>query len=258
MSSRIAQRSRLIGPRCQATSKSYKISWEAIAMALPLHYQALLLCSGKYSTCGALVNFLLVLAKAKLLLPGWHHTWSCCEACCYRLMGQAHQKTSAGIFKSFITRESRGTFAVPTAVNIPRWNPRTSRNENADFAYFGPASVVEAFCNHTELFDYSFQPKLVESFWQNSRQDDPRRLMLFQETGLQQKDLPHWIPLWLNGDGVEFADGHSFMTLSFGSVLSVGPSLDSSLLLFAFPKDCADAKTWKHVWAHIAPSFLQM
>lgn len=180
----------------------------------------------------------------------------------WSLLLQAHgasaPKTSAGIFKSFITRESRGTFAVPTAVNIPRWNPRTSRNENADFAYFDPASVVEAFCNHTELFDYSFQPKLVESFWQNSRQDDPRRLMLFQETGLQQKDLPHWIPLWLNGDGVEFADGHSFMTLSFGSVLSVGPSLDSSLLLFAFPKDCADAKTWKHVWAHIAPSFLQM
>ena len=169
-----------------------------------------------------------------------------------------HTNNISRDLKTFITKESKGTFAMPAAVNIPCWNPRTSRNENADFSYFDPASVVKAFYDHTELFEYFFQPKLVASFWQNIRQDDPRRLLLFQETGLQQNDLPHIIDLWLHGDGVEFVDGHSLMTLSFGSVLNVGPSLDSSLLLFAFPKDCADAKTWEHVWAHIVPSFLQM
>ena len=250
MSSSIAQSSKLAGQRCQATNKSYKISWEAIAMALPLHHQALLLCSGELSACAcqsiafaAHMDGIQHEAVVKLAATG---SWG------------KHTNNISRDLKTFITRESRGTFAMPTAVNIPCWNPRTSRNENADFSYFDPASVVEAFYSHTELFDYFFQPKLVESFWQNIRQDDPRRLMLFQEAGLQQNDLPHVIPLWIHGDGVEFVDGHSLMTLSFGSVLNVGPSLDSSLLLFAFPKDCADAKTWEHVWAHIVPSFLQM
>ena len=104
-----------------------------------------------------------------------------------------------------------------------------------------------------------FKPSLVKSFWQGIRNDDPRLETLFKESCLKQNDLEFTIPLWLHGDGVEFVDGRSLMSLSFGSILNAGPSLDSSLLLFAFPKDCTiAATTWEHVWAHIAPSWVQL
>ena len=46
--------------------------------------------------------------------------------------------------KNFITKESKATFALPhVSQNIPCWNPRTSKAEQADFAWFDPVSVVE-------------------------------------------------------------------------------------------------------------------
>ena len=56
---------------------------------------------------------------------------------------------------------------------------------------------------------------------------------------------------------MEFADGHSFMTLSFGSVLNVGPSLDSSLLLLPSQK-IALMQRLGNMYGLIVPSFLQM
>ena len=79
-----------------------------------------------------------------------------------------------------------------------------------------------------------------------------------QESSLKHEDLPATVPLWVHGDGVEYADGKTMMVYSWGSVLNSGPSLSSSLLLLAFPKDCAMSATWETLWSHIVPSFSKL
>ena len=170
-----------------------------------------------------------------------------------------HTNNISRDLKAMVTKESTSTFALPTTVTIPCWNPRKSCNEDAGFSFFDPVNVIQSFFENQELFDDMFKPSLVKSFWQGIRDDDPRLNILFNESCLKQNDLEYTIPLWLHGDGVEFVDGRSLMALSFGSILNAGPSLDSSMLLFAFPKDCTiAATTWEHVWAHIAPSWVQL
>lgn len=164
-----------------------------------------------------------------------------------------HTNNISRDLKAMVTKEGKGTFALPKTVTIPCWNPRKSCNEDAGFSFFDPVTVIQSFFGNQELFEDMFKPSLVKSFWQGIRDDDPRLEILFKESCLKQNDLEFTIPLWLHGDGVEFVDGRSLMSLSFGSILNAGPSLDSSLLLFAFPKDCTiAATTWEHVWAHIA------
>eukprot|EP00438_Fugacium_kawagutii_P002866 Skav222160 [mRNA] locus=scaffold3048:43996:45267:- [translate_table: standard] len=87
---------------------------------------------------------------------------------------------------------------------------------------------------------------------------DPRLQALEREAGITRAVLHNCIPLWLHGDGVEYVDGRSLQVFSFGSVLNSGPSLDSSLLLCAYPKDVCTKETWDHVWAHVLPGFLQL
>ena len=64
-----------------------------------------------------------------------------------------------------------------------------------------------------------------------------RLTILMQESSLKHEDLPATVPLWVH-DGVEYADGKTMVVYSWHSVLNSGPSLSSSLLLLAFPKDC--------------------
>ena len=129
--------------------------------------------------------------------------------------------------KGLVARESKGTFPrSELAQSIPCRNPSANNTEPADIHFFNAASVVASLFNSQEQFDAAMKPELVGTFWSNIKNDDPKLQILLKETSLTKADLPRVVPLWLHGDGVEYVDGRSC------------PSLQSSLLLFALPKDC--------------------
>ena len=158
--------------------------------------------------------------------------------------------------KGLVARESKGTFPCSElAQSIPCRNPSTNSTEPADIHFFNAASVVASLFNSQEQFDAVMKPELVGTFWSNIKNDDPKLHILLKETSLTKADLPRVVPLWLHGDGVEYVDGRSLTVFSFGSLLNQGPSLPSSLLLFALPKDCQVAETNEQLWAHLLPGF---
>ena len=129
--------------------------------------------------------------------------------------------------KGLVARESKGTFPrSELAQSIPCRNPSANNTEPADIHY------------SQEQLDAAMKPEIVGTFWSNIKNDDPKPQILLKETSLTKADLPRVVPLWLHGDGVEYVDGRSLTVFSFGSLLNQGPSLQSSLLLFALPKDC--------------------
>ena len=72
------------------------------------------------------------------------------------------------------------------------------------------------------------------------------------------------IPLWIHGDGVEFQDRDSLMVWTMGSLLSLQPALDSSLLMAANAKSRTVEEsstcpgTWKEPWRHLVHAFLNL
>ena len=72
----------------------------------------------------------------------------------------------------------------------------------------------------SELFDEILKPQLATAFWESINENDPRLQMIYKEANLQRNYLCHAIPIWLHGDGVEFVDGRSIMTLSWAQLLT--------------------------------------
>ena len=118
--------------------------------------------------------------------------------------------------------------------------------------------MVSGLYQSKEHFDNIFCPAGLEAFWQGVHKDDPKLQMLFKESSIGINDLKTAIPCWLHGDAVEYTDSHSLVVYSWGSALNGGPSLDSSLLLAALPKDICAQETWDHFWAHIVPAFQEL
>ena len=63
------------------------------------------------------------------------------------------------------------------------------------------------------------------------------------------------IPLFTHGDGVGYEPRDSLMVWSFGPLLSQEQSLDSHLLMAAWPKSCTCKDTWPQLWKELAWSF---
>ena len=124
--------------------------------------------------------------------------------------------------------------------------------------FFDPANVFSALYDSKEHFDKIFCRADLEAFWQGVQKEDPKLQLLFKESGMGWNDLKKAIPCWLHGDAVEYTDCHSLVVYSWGSALNGCPSLDSSLLLAALPKDIYLPETWDHFWAHIVPAFQEL
>ncbi len=77
---------------------------------------------------------------------------------------------------------------------------------------------------------------------------------------LPQGERSSAVPLWLHGDGVEFSTD-SVLAFSLGAVLCGAPSMDSSFLVFAWPKTATAAQrhhgasAWDEAFRAIARSF---
>ena len=63
------------------------------------------------------------------------------------------------------------------------------------------------------------------------------------------------IPLFIHGDGVDYANNDNLMVFSFGCLLSNLSTLLNHWLLACFPKSCGKKETWEVIWKHLHWSF---
>ena len=161
--------------------------------------------------------------------------------------------------KAFVCKESGEAYAAPVvARSILCRNPSTGKGEEADIYFFNAAAVVSSLHKSQAHFTAMMKPELAAEYWSNIKRDDPKLQVLLRESSITEQDLPNTLPLWVAGDGVEYVDGRSLTVWSFGSVLNVEPALQSSMMLFAVPKDCLLPESNEQLWAHIIPCFLNL
>lgn len=160
--------------------------------------------------------------------------------------------------KRFILQESKLWIPPAYVVRVPCRDPKARMpglEHWEDAAVLLPHQLISALYQHRpEDFKAFLGTARTTSFWQSISAEDPR---LVAKGGHPTKGwAPGWeattVPLWLHGDGVEFADRDSLQTYSWGSVLSMSSSMDSSFLLAAFPKSVTvkgqDLDTWGKLW----------
>lgn len=101
----------------------------------------------------------------------------------------------------------------------------------------------------------------VPDFWSQLRGEDPR---LEGNPVADIADRSRIVPIWIHGDGVEFSTD-SLLAVSWGSVLSMSSSMDSSLLCAAWPKSATQSAkrgdpgdTWAPIWEVVCWSFTQL
>jgi hypothetical protein len=211
-----------------------------------------------------------------------YYTGHCSAACVQRtamaamLDGCSHEEVAHlasfgafGLQDGNATRDIRRHYSKgclipePHIVRCPIWSPSAAKVEEEDVAMFLPHKLFGSLAEYGE-FDRLMGVSRLEAFWDAVLPNDPRLYFLLHEQGLVKDALRKYIPLFLHGDGVEFVDDGSIMVWHTGSILSIGDSMDSSLLLAAFPKKCTllpkDNKdkrlsTWKPICEALATSF---
>ena len=143
----------------------------------------------------------------------------------------------------------------PFGVRALCLDPHNS-HEDWNMVYINsPDDIFAGLHKYGNAFEELFSTGKVVEFWNSVKPDDPKLRALLLETGLQRQDLAHTIPLTIHGDGVEFQNNDSLMTFHISSVLNVESSLQSCILLAAYPKSCTSARTWEPVWQQLVRGF---
>lgn len=134
---------------------------------------------------------------------------------------------------------------------------KTSKESVVDASIFLPHMM---FAKLGEMFSAFFHSLFclgkgnLEKFWQGVQASGDDKLVNHPMT-LEKGWEECCIPLFLHGDGVEFQSRDSLMTFSWGSLLSDKTSLESHLLLGAYPKLSTSKNTWSGMWKWFRWSF---
>ena len=120
---------------------------------------------------------------------------------------------------------------------------------------FLPHTMFAALAqNYPEKWANMFSIKENKTFWDEVEKRKDDRL-----TGHPLQKEENWkastIPCFVHGDGVEYQNKDSLMVWSWGSMLNLFHSLDSHVLMAAFPKSATTPQTWAPLWHWLAWSF---
>ena len=143
----------------------------------------------------------------------------------------------------------------PGLVTCKCFDPKTSKIIDEDVAIFYPHLMFSALAeSYPEVFQRLFKLHELPEFWEQTLARDDDRLVNHPAT-LEKGWEQVTIPLFTHGDGVEYESRDSLMVWSFGPLLSQEQSLDSHLLMAAWPKSCTCKDTWPQLWKELAWSF---
>lgn len=145
--------------------------------------------------------------------------------------------------------------AEPILVPCKCIDPKTNKVIDEDVAVFYPHLMFHSLAeNYPTIWEKMFKPHEVAEFWEKTLEKGDDRLVDHPAT--LEKGWEHvTLPLFTHGDGVEYEARDSLMVWSWGSFLTQEASLDSHLLMAAFPKSCTCKDTWAMLWKELAWSF---
>ena len=100
-----------------------------------------------------------------------------------------------------------------------------------------PSKLFRILSTHyPEEFSSMLGVAKAEAFWREHRMDDPRF------DGNPMVEVPDWqklfTPIFVHGDGGEFQNRDSMVTLSFGGCLADGATIDSMMWFCSWAKSC--------------------
>lgn len=146
----------------------------------------------------------------------------------------------------------------PIKVKVPCVNPKVDANIKTDkfTSIIFPSQWLHALSSETSLkdkFSSVFGVGALERFWSSVSPNDPKLTVAMTS---KQNWKSKTIPLLLHGDGAEYMDRDSLLSVSFSGLLKEGSIKESNLLLTSWVKSCTYKKdTWQCLWQHIADDF---
>ena len=147
--------------------------------------------------------------------------------------------------------------AEPHDVQVPCTHPKTSKDAVEKASVFLPHMMFSKLGHNYPIVFYqlfSFGKGKLREFWEGVAKTGDDKLIghpMTLEKGWEDLNTP----LFVHGDGVEYANTDNLMVFSWGSLLSSLTTLLSHWLLACFPKSCGKKETWEVIWKHLQWSF---
>lgn len=140
----------------------------------------------------------------------------------------------------------------PLEVQVTVLDTKSLKKGKEQAAIFLPHimfSKLAGLPNFHELFPL----EKVERFWNLVEASKDPRLEGHPCKGKGWKTKT--IPLWIHGDGVEYASNNNLMVWSWGPLMTNFSPLEAKFLLACFPKNCTAPETWVELMKYICWSF---
>ena len=182
------------------------------------------------------------------VLDGNHH----CEMVDMAKAG-SHGQYPNNIHRDFLARFAKDV-AIPEAMIVPVRciNTKTLKKEKEDAAIFLP-HLMFASLARLPNFGQLFPVEHLEDFWSTLEKGaDPALEGHPMKTRGWKKFT---IPLFLHGDGAQYAKDNSLMIWSWGALMTCFNSLQSKYLLSCWPKNATCKETWDDLLKEICWSF---
>lgn len=110
-------------------------------------------------------------------------------------------------------------------------------------------SQLAALPNFHEIFPL----EKVQKFWNDVEKSKDERLEKHPMKTHNWKKMT--LPLWVHGDGVEYAARDSLMCWSWGPLMTNFNSVEAKFLLACYPKSCTAPETWNDIMKELTWSF---
>ena len=140
----------------------------------------------------------------------------------------------------------------PMELVITAVHPKTLKKEDETCAVFLPHELFAELAK-VDKFRELFPVENLETFWSRAEETGDERLVSHPMKGAQWKK--YTIPLFIHGDGVQYASTNSLMVYSWGGLLTCFQSLQSKFLLACYPKNCTAEETWPRIMQEVCWSF---
>ena len=165
----------------------------------------------------------------------------------------SHGLYPGNVHRDLMARFVKGVF-VPEPMQVPVQclNPKSLKKEKEEAAVILPHMLFSSLATLPN-FNESFPTAQLEQFWQTlEKRGDPALEGHPMKTRNWKKIT---IPLFVHGDGVQYASSNSLMVWSWGALMTCFNSLQSKFLISCWPKSATTEETWNDLLEEVCWSF---
>ena len=164
-----------------------------------------------------------------------------------------HGQYEGNTHRDILTKFVKDVFVPdPMEVTVRCLNTKTLKKGEDTAAVFLPHMMFSQLAT-LENFNKLFPLESLERFWTLAEKTEDERFLHHPMKVRNWKKFT--VPLFLHGDGVQYASTNSLMVYSWGSLMSCFSSLQSKFLISCFPKTATCKETWDDIMKEVTWSF---